>query len=52
MPEVLKKRFDLAAKRRGISLSLYMEWLIDLDPEAPTPAEVLDEEGGDTLLTA
>ena len=52
VPEVLKKRFDLAAKRRGISLSLYMEWLIDLDPEAPTPAEVLDEEGSDTLLTA
>jgi hypothetical protein len=52
VPEVLKKRFDLAAKRRGISLSLYMEWLIDLDPEAPTPAEVLAEEGGDRLLTA
>jgi hypothetical protein len=35
VPEELKKRYDIAAQRRGISLSLYLEELINLDPLAP-----------------
>lgn len=39
VPEELKKRYDLAAQRRGISLSRYLEELIDLDPLAPKTSE-------------
>ncbi|WP_214327920.1 hypothetical protein [Nonomuraea sediminis] len=55
VPEELRKRFDLAAARRGISLSLYMELLIELDPEAPTHAEAVEAlaaDKGPALLTA
>ncbi|MFI6541430.1 hypothetical protein ACIBHY_53885 [Nonomuraea sp. NPDC050547] len=55
VPEELRKRFDLAAERRGISLSLYMELLINFDPEAPTQAEAAQALAADksrSLLTA
>lgn len=47
VPAELKARYDEAATRRGISLSLYFEWLIEHDPLAPKAAE--QEE--DPLLT-
>ncbi|MBG0819039.1 hypothetical protein [Planomonospora sp. ID82291] len=39
VPEALKRRYHEAAKARGISLSLYLEQLIELDPLAPKAPE-------------
>lgn len=44
VPEHVKTRYDRAAARRGISLSLYLERLIDLDPLADEDHDVTQED--------
>lgn len=36
MPQWLKERFHAAAKRRGVTLSVYLEQLIELDHLLPS----------------
>ncbi|SNT35807.1 hypothetical protein SAMN05216276_103673 [Streptosporangium subroseum] len=48
VPAELKARYDEAAKVRGLSLSLYFEQLIELDPLAP---KVVAPQEEDPLLT-
>lgn len=38
VPADVKRRYDHVLKQRGISLSRYLEELLDLDPMAPPPA--------------
>ncbi|GAA3224992.1 hypothetical protein GCM10020216_039070 [Nonomuraea helvata] len=44
VPEELHQRYHQAARARGLSLSLYLEQLIELDPLAPPARESSDEE--------
>ena len=38
VPEDVRRRYDHVLEQRGISLSRYLEELINLDPMAPPPA--------------
>ncbi|GII59433.1 hypothetical protein Pth03_78220 [Planotetraspora thailandica] len=53
VPAEVKRRFDAAADLRGISLSRYLEELIDLDPLAPPrDSRPLQQEGSIEQISA
>lgn len=50
VPRALRKRYHDAAAKAGMSLSLYLEWLINLDPQAPPASSDEPASIQETLL--